>query len=110
MKTFRSFLPLLIISVAVARPAPAAEKKPAVQTGGHYQVEAVQDVAYYEGKDADPVRHRLDLYLPKGHKDFPVLLFVHGGGWTKGTGSPSRSKPGFWPATASARFRSASGK
>src|SRR5207237_10002694 len=28
--------------------------------------------------------HKLDLYLPKDHKDFPVLLFVHGGAWTSG--------------------------
>jgi len=49
-----------------------------------FQVEVVQNVVYYEGKDADPDRHKLDLYLPKGKKGFPVLLFVHGGGWKNG--------------------------
>ncbi len=29
------------------------------------------------------VKHTLDLYLPEG-KDFPVLVFVHGGGWKRG--------------------------
>ena len=47
-------------------------------------VETIKDIAYYDGKDADPVRHKLDLYLPKGKKDFPVVLFVHGGTWKSG--------------------------
>jgi acetyl esterase/lipase len=61
--------------------AGADDPKPA---GGQPEVEAVKDVAYYDGKDADPVKHRLDLYLPRGRKDFPVLFFVHGGAWKSG--------------------------
>ncbi len=49
-----------------------------------YEVETHKDVAYYEGDNADPVKHKLDLYLPKGLKDFPVLFFVHGGAWQMG--------------------------
>src|SRR5262249_50869098 len=49
-----------------------------------FEVDAVHDVAYYEGKDAHKVKHKLDLYLPKGQKDFPVLFFVHGGAWSTG--------------------------
>jgi acetyl esterase/lipase len=64
-----------------AAPAPAA---PAAKVGGNFPVEVVSDVAYYEGEGADANKHKLDLYLPKGHKDFPVLFFVHGGGWTSG--------------------------
>src|SRR5262249_4774312 len=62
---------------------------PAVKSGGNFEVEAVTDIDYHGGKDADKVRHRLDLFLPKGQKDYPVLVFVHGGAWTKG------SKKGF---------------
>jgi acetyl esterase/lipase len=47
-----------------------------------YEVEAVKKVAYIEKDDND--RHQLDMYLPKGAKDYPVLFFIHGGGWTKG--------------------------
>jgi acetyl esterase/lipase len=47
-------------------------------------VETVRGVAYYEGKDADEVRHRLDLFLPKGKQDFPVVVLVHGGAWLMG--------------------------
>lgn len=46
-----------------------------------FEVERVRDVAYYDGPDADGFRHRLDLYLPKGKKDYPVVVLVHGGAW-----------------------------
>jgi acetyl esterase/lipase len=49
-----------------------------------YKVETRRDLTYYEGEEADRAKHRLDLYLPKDRKDFPVVLFVHGGAWTIG--------------------------
>jgi acetyl esterase/lipase len=49
-----------------------------------YQVERVRDIPYNSGPSADRVRHKLDLYLPKGAKDFPVMIFVHGGAWKSG--------------------------
>src|SRR5262245_28397132 len=49
-----------------------------------YEVETTRNVPYVEGPDADPIRHKLDLHLPKGAKNFPVLFFVHGGGWVQG--------------------------
>jgi acetyl esterase/lipase len=47
-------------------------------------VRRVVKLAYVEGKDADRFRHRLDLYVPKGKKDFPVIVLVHGGSWIIG--------------------------
>lgn len=44
----------------------------------------LKDIPYYTGKDADPERNKLDLYLPKGRKDFPVLFWAHGGALRKG--------------------------
>jgi dipeptidyl aminopeptidase/acylaminoacyl peptidase len=49
-----------------------------------YEVEVVKDITYAEGDEADKHKHQLDLYLPKGKKDFPVLFFVHGGAWVSG--------------------------
>ena len=49
-----------------------------------FAVQVLRDVAYYEGAGADDLRHRLDLYLPRGAHDFPVLVFVHGGAWSRG--------------------------
>ena len=42
------------------------------------------DVSYVDGPKAHPVRHRLDVYAPAGAKKLPVLLFIHGGGWSFG--------------------------
>jgi acetyl esterase/lipase len=48
------------------------------------EIESVRNVAYYQGLDFDDFRHRLDIYVPKGKKDFPVIVLVHGGAWTSG--------------------------
>src|SRR5206468_7210778 len=50
-----------------------------------YEVEKHKNLSYNPARTADPVRHKLDLYVPKGVKDFPALMFVHGGGWRSGT-------------------------
>jgi acetyl esterase/lipase len=49
-----------------------------------YKVKVTKDVEYYDGADKDKVKHKLDLYLPEGVKDYPVLFFVHGGAWVFG--------------------------
>jgi arylformamidase len=47
-------------------------------------------VPYYDGPDADPVRHRLDLFSPARRPGAapaplaPVLLYFHGGVWQRG--------------------------
>ena len=43
-------------------------------------VDVRTNLTYYSGEGADKYRHRLDLYLPKGQRDVPVMMFVHGGG------------------------------
>jgi acetyl esterase/lipase len=75
-------LPLLALTLVIT-PARADEpKKPAEER--RFEVETVKDVIYHDGKDADPAKHTLDLYLPRGEKGFPVLFFVHGGTWKSG--------------------------
>jgi CubicO group peptidase (beta-lactamase class C family)/acetyl esterase/lipase len=44
----------------------------------------LEDIPYHVGKDADLERNKLDLYLPKGRKDFPILFWVHGGALREG--------------------------
>jgi acetyl esterase/lipase len=76
---------LLVIGLLAVLPAPAlGADKSAVDPGSRFPVEVIKDVAYYRGKDADPRRHKLDLYLPRGGQGYPLLLFVHGGGWKNG--------------------------
>ena len=47
-------------------------------------VEVKKDIAYVEGQPADAAKHKLDLYLPRGRSNFPVLIFIHGGSWRSG--------------------------
>jgi len=43
------------------------------------------DLAYRSDPAAHPEKHRLDLFLPDpALRDWPTLIFVHGGGWTAG--------------------------
>ncbi|HEY3739583.1 MAG TPA: alpha/beta hydrolase, partial [Bryobacteraceae bacterium] len=45
------------------------------------EVSATKNIPYVDGAVA---KQKLDLYLPKNKTNFPVLIFVHGGGWTTG--------------------------
>jgi acetyl esterase/lipase len=71
----------------LATPARAVDPKPAEKLNESlaFDIEKHKDVAYRTDKDADKERHKLDVYCPKGLKDFPVVLFVHGGSWKSGS-------------------------
>lgn len=49
-----------------------------------HKIKSIRDITYYEGEGFDKVKHKLDLYVPADVKNFPVLFFVHGGGWRSG--------------------------
>src|SRR5437016_911758 len=52
-----------------------------------FEVQVFRDLVYRdlsEGEDASKGKNKLDLYCPKGRKDFPVVFFVHGGAWRHG--------------------------
>src|SRR2546427_6285578 len=42
-----------------------------------------KDLNYWTSPSADQRKHRLDFYVPRG-SGWPVLIFVHGGGWKSG--------------------------
>lgn len=47
-------------------------------------VKIVKDLDYVEGRDYAENKDKLDLYLPEGQSNFPVLVFFHGGGLMRG--------------------------
>lgn len=44
----------------------------------------VGDIQYFSGREADPDLHTLDLYLPEGESNLPLIFFVHEGAWRTG--------------------------
>jgi acetyl esterase/lipase len=52
-----------------------------------FEVKEVADIVYRPlaaGEDAGKNKNKLDLYLPTAAKDFPVMVFIHGGAWVFG--------------------------
>ncbi len=47
-------------------------------------VRVVKDVDYVDGQEYQNGKDRLDLYLPEGARDVPVVVFFHGGGLRQG--------------------------
>lgn len=43
----------------------------------------VRNIRYDDTPNSDSLKNRLDLFLPTG-KDWPVMVFVHGGSWSAG--------------------------
>jgi acetyl esterase/lipase len=68
----------LIVAFALAASAQAAE------------LVAHRDLAYGNGSHE---RQKLDVYAPAGAKDRPVVVWIHGGGWSKGDKSQMTLKP-----------------
>jgi acetyl esterase/lipase len=72
-----------VLGIATPGLAQAAE----VSAASSYEVEPVRNLVYrdlYKGEDAAKDKNKLDLYLPRGRHDFPVVFFVHGGAWRNG--------------------------
>lgn len=42
------------------------------------------DIAYYQGEDADKVKHKLNLFMPNNMDTPPIMIWIHGGAWAFG--------------------------
>ncbi len=96
----------LLAGLLLSHSATAKEPDKDSASATTFQVRKELDLSYYDGPDADPVKHKLDLYLPKDQKDFPVVFFVHGGAWRHGD---KNSFLGFYGQLASSLARNGLG-
>ncbi|WP_420320083.1 alpha/beta hydrolase [Flagellimonas sp.] len=69
-----SILTMLSVSIGYA----GFQEEPKVLTKEYF------DIAYYTGKDADSIKHKLNLFVPEGVENPPILLWIHGGAWAFG--------------------------
>ena len=79
MKTAKLLFPSSLLLSLAAGLASAQDRAPRT-----YEVEAVKDVAYYDGPDAHPKRHKCDVFYPRGGENCSVVVLVHGGVWMYG--------------------------
>ncbi len=71
---------LVGVFVCLALGGNAADNKP-------YKTKTIKDISYLTEPTDDEYRKeisKLDLYLPEGKKEFPTLVYFHGGGLTGG--------------------------
>jgi acetyl esterase/lipase len=94
-RALTAFPILLLIAADLA----AQQKGPKLPDG----VTADRDVAYGTHE-----RQKLDVYVPKGNGPFPLVLWVHGGGWeggSKDSGGPAIGLLSRRYAVASTNYR-----
>jgi acetyl esterase/lipase len=75
---------LMLLALSACRVTDWRLWRAAEQPADACEVAAIRGICYYDGPQADLVRHRLDIFLPKGKQDFPVVVLVHGGAWMLG--------------------------
>ncbi len=59
----------------------SGKKRPKEQAPSSAAVRVIRDISYAPHPKE---QGKLDLYIPRGHRDLPVLLWIHGGGLTSG--------------------------
>jgi acetyl esterase/lipase len=75
----------VVVSLAGGLRADQAKTSRPKSANQRYPVTAIRDIVYYRVKnDPDRYRHQLDVYRPRGKKNWPVVQFLHGGGWVVG--------------------------
>jgi acetyl esterase/lipase len=89
MRSKRTFPATIVIALLIPGIfGPGARGQSKVDDQGMVlDVRVVRDVVYRElqpGEDAKKGKNKLDLFLPAERKEYPVIVFVHGGAWVHG--------------------------
>lgn len=77
----QAILAILLVALLTAVLPGSSEIRAQIQPAS---VETFFNISYFEGVGSSPQRNVLDVYRPQGAQNAPVLVFVHGGGWTSG--------------------------
>lgn len=48
------------------------------------EMKETRDVLYYQSEKSPAIMNALDIYVPAGKSNVPVVFYVHGGGWRAG--------------------------
>lgn len=56
------------------------------------------NIRYANIEGVDPNLLSLDVYAPKDSKNFPVMIYIHGGGWRTGDKRSIHDKPAYFTA------------
>ena len=75
----RALILVAIFAEAMFNPAARAQTE-----SPNVAMQVFRDIPYLTGPGTDPRFHTLDLYLPQGKSNVPMMFFVHGGGWRAG--------------------------
>lgn len=84
----RIFLVTILITLLACR-----FTTPTAQTPAPREEAVYKDIVYLDSPEADLKLNALDIYVPEGAANAPVLIFVHGGGWSIGDKSGVDAKP-----------------
>lgn len=57
---------------------------PGADAAGGVELVRSRDIRYATTEGVDAKSHSLDIYAPKGARDLPVIVMIHGGGWRGG--------------------------
>jgi len=75
---------------------PAPPSKPATPSAGRVEIVEALDLPYATIAGVDPNLLSLDIHAPKGARNAPVVVYVHGGYWKAGDKSQKGHLPEFF--------------
>lgn len=53
-------------------------------TGSQTDIREYHGLSYYQGEGTDSLKHKLNLFIPEGTENPPLLIWIHGGAWAFG--------------------------
>lgn len=91
---------LLILPLVTTATTLAAESGPtlrerlrALREGGETALTVARNIVYIQREGVDERRTSLDVYPVKAESPAPVLVYIHGGGWSNGDKSMVHQRP-----------------